>query len=115
MKWTAADLDRIGRVEEIQVTTARPDGSMRACVPIRIVRVGNEVLGGPTAARTVPGIGTLAPIRRAVSASAVVSRTSPSTGPVMSGRPRSMARTGPSTARYGDTYLRPMIALAAKA
>jgi hypothetical protein len=38
-----AQLDALGSVEEVAITTARPDGSLRPSVPIWVVRVGEEV------------------------------------------------------------------------
>jgi 4-carboxymuconolactone decarboxylase len=34
--WTTDQLDRVGRAEELDVTTARPDGSLRAWVPMQL-------------------------------------------------------------------------------
>jgi hypothetical protein len=42
--WTTDQLDRVGRAEELDVTTARPDGSLRAWVPIWVVRVGDDLI-----------------------------------------------------------------------
>jgi hypothetical protein len=41
--WTAADLDRIGSADELQITTRRADGSLRPYVPIWVVRVGDQL------------------------------------------------------------------------
>jgi hypothetical protein len=41
--WNAADLDRIGRSEEIRVAPRRPDGSLRPFVTIWVVEVGDDV------------------------------------------------------------------------
>ncbi|OCI31942.1 DUF2255 family protein [Oerskovia enterophila] len=41
--WTAEELDRIGRAEELQVSSARPDGTLRPYVTIWVVRVGDDV------------------------------------------------------------------------
>lgn len=37
--WTRQELDRIGAAEEVEITTERADGSLRAWVPIWVVRV----------------------------------------------------------------------------
>jgi hypothetical protein len=42
--WTTDELDRVERAEELHVTTARPDGSLRPWVPIWVVRVGDDVI-----------------------------------------------------------------------
>jgi hypothetical protein len=41
--WTTAELDRVDGADELQITTARRDGSLRSWVPIWAVRVGNEL------------------------------------------------------------------------
>jgi hypothetical protein len=39
--WNNQELDRIGAAEELEITTRRGDGSLRAWVPIWSVRVGD--------------------------------------------------------------------------
>lgn len=41
--WMQDELSRIGRADEIQVSSRRPDGSFRPFVTIWAVRLGNEV------------------------------------------------------------------------
>lgn len=41
--WTTDELARIGRAEELQVSSRRPDGSLRPFVTIWVVRVGDEL------------------------------------------------------------------------
>lgn len=41
--WTPDELARIDRSDELQVTSARPDGTLRPPVIIWVVRVGDEV------------------------------------------------------------------------
>ncbi|OLT52271.1 DUF2255 family protein [Cellulosimicrobium sp. CUA-896] len=41
--WTADELDRVGRAEELQVSSVRTDGSLRPYVTIWVVRVGDDV------------------------------------------------------------------------
>ena len=41
--WTNDELTRIGRAEELQVASERPDGTMRPYVTIWVVRVGDEL------------------------------------------------------------------------
>ena len=43
MAWTAEELDRIGAAEELEIITARADGTPRRPVPIWVVRVGDEL------------------------------------------------------------------------
>lgn len=42
-KWTPDDLERIGRVEEVQVSSRRPNGSLRKFATIWAVRHGDDV------------------------------------------------------------------------
>ncbi|MEQ0564239.1 DUF2255 family protein [Amycolatopsis sp. NEAU-NG30] len=41
--WSAEQLDHLGSTGELEITTARDDGSSRAWVPIWVVRVGDEL------------------------------------------------------------------------
>ncbi|HRA51876.1 DUF2255 family protein [Actinotalea sp.] len=50
--WTADELARIGRADELQIASTRTDGTMRPYVVIWAVRVGDDLYvrsaGGPT-------------------------------------------------------------------
>ncbi|HTI81198.1 MAG TPA: DUF2255 family protein [Acetobacteraceae bacterium] len=41
--WTAAELDTIGRAEEIEIAALRPDGTLRKPVIIWIARAGDDI------------------------------------------------------------------------
>ncbi len=41
--WTTDELARIGRAEELQISSRRPDGSLRPSVTIWVVRVDDEL------------------------------------------------------------------------
>jgi hypothetical protein len=41
--WTPDELDHIAAVDEVRITTTRPDGALRAWVPIWIARAGDEL------------------------------------------------------------------------
>jgi hypothetical protein len=41
--WTSDELDRIGDADELQITSARTDGTLRPYVPIWVVRVGGDL------------------------------------------------------------------------
>lgn len=43
MSWVNDEVDRIGTADELQITTERSDGSLRAWVPIWVVRVSDEL------------------------------------------------------------------------
>lgn len=42
-RWTADELDRLSRAEEVQVSSARADGRLRPYVTIWVVRVDDEI------------------------------------------------------------------------
>ena len=41
--WTSDELDRIGSADELRITSARADGTVRPYVPIWVVRVGDDL------------------------------------------------------------------------
>jgi hypothetical protein len=41
--WTAEQLDRIAAADELEIASRRPDGSLRPYVPIWVVRVGDDL------------------------------------------------------------------------
>jgi hypothetical protein len=41
--WTSDELDRVGSADELRITSARADGTLRPYVPIWVVRVGDEL------------------------------------------------------------------------
>lgn len=41
--WTTTELSRFGDAEEIEISTPRPDGTLRPFVPIWVVAVGNAL------------------------------------------------------------------------
>jgi hypothetical protein len=41
--WTTTELDAVGAAVEVTITTRRPDGTLRAAVPIWVVRVGDDI------------------------------------------------------------------------
>jgi len=104
--WTADALSRFGAAEEIEISTRRDDGSLRAFVPIWIVAVGDALY-----VRSYRGAGG-AWYRHATEHPAGAIRA---VGPPAD--PQQLdARTAIDDAyrskygRYGDTYLQPMLA-----
>jgi hypothetical protein len=51
--WNAADLDRIGRSEELQVSSHRADSSLRPFITIWVVEVGDDLY-----VRSARGVGS---------------------------------------------------------
>ena len=41
--WTPHQLDHIGAADELEITTRRPDGSLRDWVPIWVVRIHDDL------------------------------------------------------------------------
>jgi hypothetical protein len=42
-RWTTHELNRIGRADGLRIAPRRTDGTLRRAVPIRVVRVGDEL------------------------------------------------------------------------
>jgi hypothetical protein len=113
--WTPQDLDVLGGTEEIEITTLRPDGSARAWTPIWLVRAGDGLF--------------VRSYRGAAGAWYRHARQGDPTRIRARGREHDVAVAAPDTdttspideayrakyARYGDTYLSPMVTPAAQA
>jgi hypothetical protein len=107
--WTADELDRIGASDELQITTDRPDGSSRRWTPIWVVRAGDDLYvrsyrgadGAWYRHATRDGHGRV----RAGGLDHEVTFTEPPT----STREAVDDAYRAKYARYGDTYLRPML------
>ncbi len=63
--WSAEDLTRIGRADELQIGTRRADGSMRSWVPIWAVCVGEQVFVRTWNRRDTGWFGRVVNLRRA--------------------------------------------------
>jgi hypothetical protein len=108
--WSTDELDRIGATDELQITTTRPDGSPRRWTPIWVVRTGDDLYvrsyrgaaGGWYRHATRDGRGRV----RAGGLDRTVRFEQPG------GSTRAAIDEAYRTkyARYGDTYLRPMLA-----
>jgi hypothetical protein len=110
MAWTDDELDRIGDSDELQITTARGDGTLRRWVPIWVVRVGGELY-----VRSYRGTdGTW--YRHAIRRGHGRIRACGLDREVTFAQPTASRRTAVNDAyrakyaRYGDAYLRPMLA-----
>lgn len=107
---TDIDLDRVAAADELEITTARSDGSLRPWVPIWLVRVGNDLYirsyRGDRGAwyRHATDAGR-ARIRAAgVERDATVKHAGDET------REAVAAAYQAKYARFGDAYLKPMLA-----
>jgi hypothetical protein len=43
MAWTPTELDRIGQAEELEISSYRPDGTLRPFVTIWTARAGDDI------------------------------------------------------------------------
>jgi hypothetical protein len=108
--WPADDLEQFGGADEISIRTRRPDGSLRPFVPIWIVAVGEALY-----VRSYRGTG----------GAWYQHATQHPVGSIRSGDHHADVTFAPADqtqreaidaayrakyARYGDTYLRPMLA-----
>lgn len=113
--WNNDELDRISTADELRITTARRDGSVRAWVPIWVVRAGDEVYvrsyrGADGAWYRYASRDGAARIRVAgVEREVDVHATDETTRSAIDEAYRA------KYARYGATYLRPMLAAGAVA
>jgi len=112
--WTTDELARIGGADELNITTARNNGSLRAWVPIWVVRVDDELY-----VRSYRGTGG-AWYRHAVQHPVGRIRAGGVERDVTFQRPDDTVRAALDNAidegyrvkyaRYGNTYLQPMLA-----
>ncbi|MBY8862907.1 DUF2255 family protein [Nocardia sp. CA2R105] len=112
-RWTTGDLDHWGGTEEIRISTRRSDGTLRAFVPIWIVAAGGNLY-----VRSYRGTDG-AWYRHALEQPDGRIRTDGIDRDVHFVQPSPSVRAAIDTAyrtkypRYGDRYLRPMLADAA--
>lgn len=108
--WTTHELDRVAAADELEITTTRPDGSLRPWVPIWVVRVGDDLY-----VRSYRGADG-AWYRHATDSSHARIRAAGIERDVTAERPGDDTRPGIDAAyrakyaRYGATYLQPMLA-----
>lgn len=108
--WTPENLDRFGDAEQLEITTLRADGSPRAWVPIWGVRVGDEFY-----VRSYRGSAG-AWYRHANGQGSARIRAAGLELDVTAEQPGGDARAAVDAAyrekyaRYGNTYLKPMLA-----
>jgi len=113
--WTTDELDRIGTVDELEITTARSDGSLRRWVPIWVVRVDDGLYvrsyrGADGAWYRHATQLSQGRIRAGcVERDGTVDRPDDTVQPAIDDAYRA------KYARYGATYLRPMLAARATA
>ena len=113
--WTTDELDRIGAADELEITTARADGSLRRRTPIWVVRVGDELF-----VRSYRGADG-AWYRHASTAGQAhvnaggIERDVTVEDPGDDVRPAIDAAYRTKYARYGDSFLQPMFAAGARA
>jgi hypothetical protein len=113
--WTTEELDLVGTADELRITTVRGDGSLRRWVPIWVVRVGADLY-----VRSYHGTGG-AWYRHAIQRSEGRIRAGGVERDVVFDKPDDAVRAviddayRAKYARYGGTYLLPMISADAAA
>jgi hypothetical protein len=113
--WSTDELDRVGAADEIHITTVRSDGSLRTWVPIWLVRVGDDLY-----VRSYRGSGG-AWYRHATQRPEGRIRAGGIERDVSFEQPDDTVQSAiddayrAKYARYGDTYLQPMLATQATA
>ena len=113
--WTSDELDRIGVADELEITTARDDGLLRRWTPIWVVRVGDSLY--VRSYRGADGAWYRHATRHAqgriraggVERDVTVDRPEDTVQPAIDDAYRA------KYARYGATYLEPMLAARATA
>jgi hypothetical protein len=112
--WTAGILDRVGAADELEITTVRGDGSLRAWVPIWVVRVGDDLY--VRSYRATDGAwyrhATVLPEGR-IRASGI-ERDVTFAPPDGSAQAAIDDAYRAKYARYGDSYLQPMVSAGAR-
>ena len=113
--WTPDELDRIGGADELEITTARSDGSLRRWVPIWVVRVGDGLY--VRSYRGADGAWYRHATRHAQGRirAGGVERDVTVDRPDDTVRPAIDDAYGAKYARYGAAYLQPMLATRATA
>lgn len=96
--WTSPQLDVIGDTDEVQLSTTRPDGSLRSSVPVWNVRSATISTYGPTADRREAGTAMPSAIPSDTSSPTESTRTSRSPFPAAPRRAPSTRHTASSTA-----------------
>jgi hypothetical protein len=112
--WTAGHLDRIGAAEELAIATARDDGSLRAWVPIWVVRVGDDLYmrsGGGTAGVWYRHAAARHEARIRANGIEDDARLAPASA---SARAEINDAYRAKYARYAGSYLRPLLSAAAQ-
>ena len=113
--WTNQELSRIGDAEELQLASARPDGTVRPYVTSWVVRAGDDLYVrsayGPNnpCYRRAKAIGVGRIRAGGVERDVTVDRPDDTVQPAIDDAYRA------KYARYGATYLRPMLTARATA
>ncbi|ADP80502.1 DUF2255 family protein [Pseudofrankia inefficax] len=108
--WTPSELDALGSTEEMTITTRRADGSLRPAVPIWVVRVEDDLYVRSYRGRDGSWFQRAAAQGTAHVQAAGVDRDVTVAGPGPASREPVDRAYRAKYARYGDSYLRPMVA-----
>lgn len=114
--WTTDELDRVGAADELDIATSRGDGSLRGYVTIWVVRIGDDLYvrsyRGSAGAWYRPALQHAEGRIRAAGVERDVTFERPDGDTVHDDVDQAYRS---KYARYGDTYLEPMVSADATA
>ena len=113
--WTAGDLDTIGAAEELQIAALRPDGSLRPYVTIWVVRVGDGLYVRSYRGRDGAWFRSVLARPEGRIRAGGLTRDVTVEEPADAGQPAIDQAYRDKYARYGGTYVDPMVSPAARA
>ena len=113
--WTAGDLDTIGAAEELQIAALRPDGSLRPYVTIWVVRVGDGLYVRSYRGRDGAWFRSVLARPEGRIRAGGLTRDVTVEEPADAGQPAIDQGYRDKYARYGGTYVDPMVSPAARA
>lgn len=108
--WTSTELDALSTTDEMFITTRRPDGSLRPAVPIWVVRVDDDLYVRSYRGRDGSWFQRAAAQGTAHIHAAGVDRDVIVAGPGAGVRESVDREYRTKYARYGDSYVLPMVA-----
>jgi len=113
--WTAGDLDTISAAEELQIAALRPDGSLRPYVTIWVVRVGDGLYVRSYRGRDGAWFRSVLARPEGRIRAGGLTRDVTVEEPADAGQPAIDQAYRDKYARYGGTYVDPMVSPAARA
>ena len=113
--WTAGELDAIGASDELQIAALRPDGSLRSYTTIWVVRVGEDLYVRSYRGRDVTWFQSALRRSEGRIQAAGIDRDVTFSEPDRADHAAIDQAYTDKYARYGSTYIDPMISPGARA